>query len=74
MEIENCLICECHLVCWEDLHQIFQALKTGHDASIMLTQVDDFKKYRILGHGCGQCLKTWEYELQQLIKEKNKSL
>jgi hypothetical protein len=74
MERENCLICECHLVSWEDLHQIFQELKPGHDASIMLTQVEDFKKYRILGHGCGQCLKTWEYELQQLINEQNKSL
>lgn len=67
MDIENCLICECHLVSWGDLASILQELKPGNDASVTLTQVADLKKYRIVGHGCGQCLKTWEYELQQLI-------
>ncbi len=72
MDRENCLICECHLVSWGDLNEVLQELKLGHAASITLTQVSDLKKYRVLGHGCGQCLKTWENELQHLLDEQGR--
>ena len=70
MEKENCLICECHLISWDDLEQIFQELKPVGETSLRLTQVADLKKYQILGHGCGQCLKTWEHELGQFFNQR----
>lgn len=75
MEQENNLICECHLVNMEELKAFLVELKRCKNepgqkvAAVDLTEVDDFKKYRIIGHGCGQCLKTWEYELQNLLAQ-----
>ena len=68
MNIEPCLICECHLV---DLDELKLILKDAATQQLTLTKIEDLKRYRIIGHGCGQCLKTWETELQELIDQYN---
>ncbi len=64
MDIEHCLICECHLVELGELKLLIHEAK-----DTVLKGVEDLKAHRIIGHGCGQCLKTWEYELEQLLVE-----
>lgn len=70
MEKNSCLICECHLVDLEELKLIIQDDFQANKARV-LTKVSDFKDLRIIGHGCGQCLKIWELELEQLLNEKH---
>ena len=55
------LICECHLVSWAELKR---ELKEHNCSSF---EFEDLKKLKIIGHGCGQCLKIWELELRKLI-------
>lgn len=69
MHMENYLICECHLVDFEELKALIQ-----QDKGLKLKKVEDLKLNRIIGHGCGQCLKTWEHELEQLLLEIDLSL
>ena len=65
MDIENCLICECHLVDLEELKLLLIEAK----GCVVLEKVEDLKTNRIIGHGCGQCLKSWEPELEQLLAD-----
>lgn len=68
MNLEHCLICECHLVEFEELKNfIKESSKTGPK----IARLEDLKLNRIIGHGCGQCLKTWEHEIKLLLEENN---
>lgn len=59
---EEQLICECNLVNWRDLIEI---LEVKYERIFSLA---DLKSEKIIGHGCGQCLNNWEYELKNLIE------
>lgn len=57
-------MCECHMVSWNDLVELVDCNRG------ILKSPDDLKLYRIIGHGCGQCLRAWEDDLRLLLKKR----